>query len=553
MKLGNTTAGAFIGWVSCALLAGACGDEEGVLPTASNALMPAGTSAAGAGASPDPGQSSGPPPAPPAPAPAPPSSPSVTSSECPLDREVLEQASSATYALVFRALTAANEIRPIFTATAFAVGPNLLATNSHVTRGLEELMAQTPYQDVVAVQAGTGTVVPLALAVTHPDFTGNPLAEPDVGLLTTTATLPSVLELAPTDGITSVGVTDDLYVVGFPGDVDEFVPTIPGQTIPQATALPGDVTALRNFDPNVPVTPSTTDIIQHDAATSPGMSGSPMLHCGAVIGVNNAGTIKQVLTPDANGELLLDRLSVASNNFGIDIKHLHELMSAFQQGGLPTFDLSSHPPVVSPPPAVADAGSDLCNDTCIYAADAECDDGGANALPAVFCDFGTDCTDCGPRSPTDVPPTAAPPTDAAPGPATAPVVSDWALFTDQATGEVCDTVNGADFEAIVLLPSRELMLVNVVDPLGQQSPVDVVVSGLTVDENGNVLSDGALTGGVVSFAADGDGNNRLWAFLADGTLLSSATELAGLTPDGLTGVRCDACGAVDQPPPQLCP
>jgi hypothetical protein len=38
----------------------------------------------------------------------------------------------------------------------------------------------------------------------------------------------------------------------------------------------------------------------------------------------------------------------------------------------------------------------ICFDTCPYANDRECDDGGPNSLYAV-CAFGTDCADCGPR------------------------------------------------------------------------------------------------------------------------------------------------------------
>ncbi|MEC9391447.1 MAG: hypothetical protein VX944_15350 [Myxococcota bacterium] len=38
----------------------------------------------------------------------------------------------------------------------------------------------------------------------------------------------------------------------------------------------------------------------------------------------------------------------------------------------------------------------LCDDTCVFPADGECDDGGVGSMWS-FCDLGTDCTDCGPR------------------------------------------------------------------------------------------------------------------------------------------------------------
>jgi hypothetical protein len=42
------------------------------------------------------------------------------------------------------------------------------------------------------------------------------------------------------------------------------------------------------------------------------------------------------------------------------------------------------------------AGVDGCNDSCVNARDARCDDGGDGSASGT-CAFGTDCTDCGPR------------------------------------------------------------------------------------------------------------------------------------------------------------
>jgi len=43
------------------------------------------------------------------------------------------------------------------------------------------------------------------------------------------------------------------------------------------------------------------------------------------------------------------------------------------------------------------ATTTLCTDSCPYAGDGECDDGGPGAAYAV-CELGTDCADCGPRT-----------------------------------------------------------------------------------------------------------------------------------------------------------
>jgi len=50
----------------------------------------------------------------------------------------------------------------------------------------------------------------------------------------------------------------------------------------------------------------------------------------------------------------------------------------------------------------SDTDSDVdpyCNDSCVYANDRVCDDGGTGSNPGIYCDFGTDCTDCGKRDP----------------------------------------------------------------------------------------------------------------------------------------------------------
>lgn len=40
--------------------------------------------------------------------------------------------------------------------------------------------------------------------------------------------------------------------------------------------------------------------------------------------------------------------------------------------------------------------SNVCNDTCVYASDGLCDDGGPGSVYSV-CELGSDCSDCGPR------------------------------------------------------------------------------------------------------------------------------------------------------------
>ncbi len=55
-------------------------------------------------------------------------------------------------------------------------------------------------------------------------------------------------------------------------------------------------------------------------------------------------------------------------------------------------------PMSGSPDAFVPAGS-VCENTCEYADDGECDDGGPDSITSI-CTFGSDCGDCGPRDPS---------------------------------------------------------------------------------------------------------------------------------------------------------
>jgi hypothetical protein len=52
------------------------------------------------------------------------------------------------------------------------------------------------------------------------------------------------------------------------------------------------------------------------------------------------------------------------------------------------------------PAACSEPSAPLCADSCYSAADGRCDDGGSGASRYI-CNYGTDCTDCGPRPASD--------------------------------------------------------------------------------------------------------------------------------------------------------
>lgn len=85
-------------------------------------------------------------------------------------------------------------------------------------------------------------------------------------------------------------------------------------------------------------------MLQHQAPTSPGISGSPVTSCGAVVGVNNAGTIEEVVKPDGQGGFVVDRVTAAANNFAVGAQYVSEMVSLFRDSTIQGFEL--------PPPFV---------------------------------------------------------------------------------------------------------------------------------------------------------------------------------------------------------
>ncbi len=258
------------------------------------------------------------------------------------DPEVVSSAAYAIVAVYENATT--GRVTNTFVGTAFAIRDRLLATNSHITEffNLQKnpLPAGTRISKVYAIQSGTGDLFTLTRALTHPNFSGAPLASPDVGLLTTVEVLPSTLPLASVEEANVLKIGDELFLSGFPGDVDDFFKINPGTTVPQATNLTGAVSAFRNFSPNVVIREDNVDIIQHQVPTTPGTSGSPLVKDGKVVAANNAGTIQLTFQIDlATGEQKVGRTAAAANNFGIHIRYLHELISLFDAGSIQGFEL----------------------------------------------------------------------------------------------------------------------------------------------------------------------------------------------------------------------
>jgi len=112
----------------------------------------------------------------------------------------------------------------------------------------------------------------------------------------------------------------------------------------------------------------------------------------------------------------------------------------------------------------------------------------------------------------------------------------WDVFSDPVSGSVCDVVNTANLEVVVLSDTGELVVVTEED-----YPLD---DAAFVDEDGVFFYDG-IPVGQISFADDGDGFRTVWLVAPDDTVLeldplTGEPIFTNLFPDHFVGVPCDA-------------
>jgi len=118
----------------------------------------------------------------------------------------------------------------------------------------------------------------------------------------------------------------------------------------------------------------------------------------------------------------------------------------------------------------------------------------------------------------------------------------WDIFEDLDSTSVCDTVNAANVELVVLSDSGQLVII---------TGADLVLDASFVDADGFVFFDG-LPVGVIDFADDGDGFRTLWWTSLSGTVVE-VDEFTGepfataLFPFDFVDVSCDACELWDDP------
>jgi S1-C subfamily serine protease len=121
----------------------------------------------------------------------------------------------------------------------------------------------------------------------HPGYRGNDAnaLTPDVGIVTISGKSAVVLDLAARDELAGSGAGDDVYMIGFPGRLMD-------ASNPAATFLAAHIGRITNASGR-PGAFAENWLIQHDAPTTAGTSGSPIFNGrGKVVGINAGGYLE---------------------------------------------------------------------------------------------------------------------------------------------------------------------------------------------------------------------------------------------------------------------
>lgn len=112
----------------------------------------------------------------------------------------------------------------------------------------------------------------------------------------------------------------------------------------------------------------------------------------------------------------------------------------------------------------------------------------------------------------------------------------WDVFQDPFSDSLCDVVNAANAELVVLSATGEFVIVT-----GE----DVALEGTVVDLDGMVFLDG-FPAGLIAFADDGDGFRTLWwtsltGFVINVDDFTGEPTVSDQLPVDFVDVPCDAC------------
>jgi S1-C subfamily serine protease len=191
-------------------------------------------------------------------------------------REIYEENRAAVYLIGW---LAGNKVGGV--CTAFAIKSDVLATNAHCVNAVKD-KGGTPV--VTLNDSGGKTRFRILATAKHPEYkSGRASADsPDVGLLRIDGRMSKIVTLANDAELHALGPGDDVFVLGFPGRVMDPIS-------PSATFLQGHLGRLIALGERAPTGTDDAVLIQHDAVTRGGNSGSPIFNqYGHVIGVHAA-------------------------------------------------------------------------------------------------------------------------------------------------------------------------------------------------------------------------------------------------------------------------
>jgi len=177
--------------------------------------------------------------------------------------------------------------------TAFAVRPDLLATNAHCVMAMEVGQAQGSAYYALP-NGGGASRVPIVQMWRHPAYVrGGPHPTEDVGLVAVNGVSTVQVAIAAPGQLQTLSSGDEIYVYGFPGDLADL-------TSPVATITNGVIGRMVAFD-GTAADFARAQLIQHSAFTSPGTSGSPIFNRDGVVVAINAGTFTSAQTQQVVG------------------------------------------------------------------------------------------------------------------------------------------------------------------------------------------------------------------------------------------------------------
>ncbi len=191
-------------------------------------------------------------------------------------REIFEDNKAAVYVMGWKSGSTVGG-----SCTAFAIKPTVLATNAHCIAALKQ-KGGTPI--VTQNESAGGVRIKIVGFSMHPKYkAGRSSSEAaDVGLLRVESKMAKTVTLANDAELHALGPGDDVFVIGFPGRVMDPVS-------PTATFLQGHVGRLMALGEGAPETPDDAVLVQHDAVTRGGNSGSPMFNqYGHVVAIHAA-------------------------------------------------------------------------------------------------------------------------------------------------------------------------------------------------------------------------------------------------------------------------